>query len=119
MYIRFMENGYELTLPEGLRISDGPRMSVREVPWPPGVHFYKVTDLETGRYSYCTSVETALKVGRSLRAFRRAYNRKRKENGVARVIFGARYHITRVPKMVFIQKTGRKYDEVREYFYRY
>lgn len=117
-YISF-RNGYEQTLPEGLRIDEGPRMSIREVPWPPGVHFYLVTDLDTGEQSYCTSVETSIKCGKSLKSFRRSYNRIIKNHGAGNVIMRDRYLISRIPKYTFIKESGRKHDVVQEYYNRW
>ena len=117
-YIAFRE-GYEQSLPEGLRISEGPRMSEREVPWAPGVHFYLVEDLDTSECSYCTSVETSTKCGKSLKSFRRSYNRIVRNHGAGNVIMKDRYLISRVPKYTFIKESGRKFDLVREYFYRW
>jgi len=116
MYIRFKDD-LEIKLPEGMRITDGPRMSVRQVDWPKGVHFYKVTDNLTDECSYLTSVETALKCGISLGEFRRWYNRLRK-NRSGEFLF-EQYLIERIPKYLFVRITKRYYDEVTEYFYRY
>lgn len=106
-------------MPEGLRISEGPRMSERSVPFAPGVHFYIVEDIETGELTYCTSVETSIKCGKSLKSFRRSYNRIIKNNGAGTVIMSDRFLISRITKYTFIKESGREHDLVREYYYRW
>lgn len=118
-YISFQAGGIEQSLPEGLRISEGPRMSERQVQWAPGVHFYLMEDIETGEIAYCTSVEVSIKCGKSLKAFRRSYNRIIKNNGAGTVVMNDRYLISRIPKYTFIKESGREYDLVREYYYRW
>jgi len=120
MYLRYdAVRDTEFSCPEGMRITDGPRMAVWPAPWPPGVHFYEVIDLESDKVFLCTSLEAAIKCGKTPESFRWAYRRRRKKYGAGNVIINRQWQIKRIPKWLFIKRTGRETNEIREYFWKW
>ncbi len=105
----------DLTCPEFLRLSEGPKMLVRKQEWPANIKFYYTLDLDTGKEYYLPASETRTLCGISYDGFRRKMNSKKKRNKTIKF----RYLVHRVPKIVFIAKTNRRYLETKEYFYKY
>jgi len=107
-----MNEGDPHECPEGLRITDGPRYTLRQRAWGPGQKFYKVQDLDTNQIFYLTAYESAFKVGVKLSTFK--WNLKNNKTQ-----FNNRWEVQRIPRFVFIEKTGRTHKVIRDYFYRY
>lgn len=105
----------DITCPEFLRISEGPRLKVIKKPWLKNQKFYYTLDLDTGKEFYKTTSETRTLCGMAYDGFRK----KMKSKALRSKAIRARFLVNRIPKIVFIAKTGRKYDEQREYFYKY
>lgn len=99
--------------PEGVRLSEGPRYCVKQVPWSRQQAFYQVHDLETNDLRYLTAWETRQFVKVSLNAFKKRFVKRRPG------VFHRRYKVSRIPKYLFIKRTGRTHSEVREYFYKF
>ena len=105
----------DITCPEFLRLSEGPRLKIKKIPWPKNQKFYYTLDLDTGKEYYKTTSETRTLCGMAYDGFRKKMKAKKLRNKAIK----ARYLVHRIPKIVFIAKTGRDYDEQTEYFYRY
>jgi len=100
--------------PEGVRITDGPRYTLRRVPWRPDQKFYKVTDLGTGIEYYRTSLEAALLCEVNFRTFKSRVSKHK-----VKTLFHNRWEVQRVPQFVFAKETSRTHKIIRDYFWRY
>jgi len=101
--------------PEFLRLSEGPKMKVIKKPWLKNQKFYYTFDLDTGKEYYRTTSETRALCGMAYDGFRKKMKSRKLRNKAIKT----RYLVNRVPKIVFIAKTGRHYDEQREYLYKF
>lgn len=99
--------------PEGVRLSEGPRMTEHRIPWGPDQNFCRVEDLDTGEIWYLTSWETTVKtlIPRS--------TLKRKLKKGKPFIHKDKYKIEKTLKEIFVKETGRTHDISLEYFYKY
>ena len=110
-----LERAQDLTVPEFLRLSEGPRYTIIKMPWPKNQKFYHVFDLDTGKDFYKPTTEARILCGMTRNGFRL----KMKSKVMRRRAIKARYLVCRVPKLIFLTKTGRATDEQRDYFYKY
>ena len=99
----------EKPLPEGVRITDGPRKAWYNLPWPKTSVFLYVKEDGKPPY-YATLTETAVKLGMTVRALSRM---------VANCKDPVNYRIHRVPKSIFVSETGRAGIATWEYFWKY
>lgn len=100
--------------PEGMRITDGPRYTLRRASWGTDQKFYKVTDLGTGREYYRTSLEASVICGVNFRTFKSRLSKKK-----TKAIFHNRWEVQRVPRFIFEKMTGRTHKIIRDFFWRY
>lgn len=105
----------DIGCPEFLRISEGPRLKVIKKPWPKNQKFYYTLDLDTGKEYWKITSETRILCGMAYDGFRKKMKAKNLKNKAIK----ARFLVHRIPKIVFIAKTGRLHDEQRDYFYKY
>jgi hypothetical protein len=105
----------DITTPRGMRITDGPEMLTWFQDWPDVMSFYRVEDTEYDTVKYCTPLEAQVLTGCSYEFLRRkTFIRIKKPR-----LYDQRYLITCIPRIVFVDKTGRDMREVREYKYSY
>ena len=95
--------------PEFLLLSDKPRWIIYKLPWKAKQKFYEIRDLKTNKLYYRTSLEARIFVGASRNSFYR-FMVKRTDG-----LFKDRYVVKRIPKFLFIKKTGRTMQEFRKY----
>lgn len=98
--------------PDGVRLSEGPIWTYTQIPWKKQQRFCKVTDSE-GLVSYLTFWEARNKLGVALETLRKKFKGK---------VFTTHikdFRVDLIPKFLFIAKTGRTHDEIREYFHRF
>ena len=110
-----LDRTQDITCPEFLRISDGPRWTAKKMPWAKNQKFYKILDLDTGDEHFMTSTETRVHCGIARDSFRVKMKNKKKRLRPIRT----RYLVHRIPKLIFVRNTGRQTDEQKKYFYRY
>ena len=74
----------DITCPEFVRLSEGPRWAVKKVPWLKNQKFYRVLDLDTGLTSYMTTLEARVHCGMARNGFRlRMKNKKKRGKPIA------------------------------------
>ncbi len=103
------DHGIEKTLPEGVRITDGPRKQWIEKAWPHTTTFLYCKPVG-GTPFYGTLTEVAVKLGMRPPRLSRIVRERREQDDF--VVF-------RIPKTLFIARTGRKSFFIWEYFWEY
>lgn len=105
----YLDGQHEKTLPEGVRITDGPRKRYTEQSWPrTTVFLYAVTT--EGRRFYGTLTEVAVKLGVPLRTLSRIVRNREQ---------GEHFKVYKIPRSVFIEKTKRYSTFKWNYFWEY
>ena len=99
----------DISGPDHLRVSDGPHWITVKKPWDKKQKFYEIYDIETGRTSYRPSQEAYIFMNVSQQKFYR-YLQKRRN-----IFLKDRYIVKRIPKFLFIKKTGREKQEIYRY----
>ena len=110
-----LERTQDVTCPEFLRLSEGPRFTKIKMPWVKNQKFYHIFDLDTGKDYYKPTTEARMLCGMTRNGFRI----KMKSKTMRRKAIRTRFLVDRIPRLVFITKTGRLTDEQRDYFYKY
>ncbi|RLB99763.1 MAG: hypothetical protein DRI57_33155 [Deltaproteobacteria bacterium] len=108
-------NVQDLTCPEFLRLSEGARYIDHKIAWKENQKFFFVFDLDTGNEHYGTTTETITLCSVRHNDFRKKMKSKSARSKPIR----NRFLVNRVPKVLFVERTGRAQDVQRNYFYRY
>lgn len=101
----------ELCLSPPRKITEGPTYTYRKVPWLPLQNFYRVSDIDNDIAYYCTSVEARMKCGVRIARFNTAVEKRN--------LISDRWLIEKIPKFLFIKRTGRETDIRREYYWKW